>query len=269
MKKANIKVRIITIIVALIIVVPLIWVGGIPYYFLVGMASILALKEVIDLKKSHKEIPFIMCVIAMISCLSIVYTNFDTGRLIYGITYKRIIFCMLSLLIPIILYKKDRYTSKEAFYLIGYSIFLGLAFNSFILVREMNLKTFIYLVLIPISTDTLAYIIGSMYGKHKMCPLISPNKSWEGFSAGLIAGTIIPSLIYYFLLKNISWQLVLCTAILSVMGQLGDIIFSKIKRENEIKDFSNLMPGHGGMLDRLDSTIIIFMAYIFLSTVLF
>lgn len=269
MKKSNLRVRIISIIVALIIVVPFIWIGGIPYYFLIGIASILALKEVLCLKKSHKQLPFIMWLIATISCLSLVYTNFDTGRLIYGITYKRIIFCILSLLIPIVFYQKDRYTSKEAFYLIGNTIFLGLAFNSFILVREMSLNLFIYLVLIPICTDTFAYLVGSMIGKHKMCPLISPNKSWEGFIAGLGVGTIIPSIVYYFLLKHFSWQVVLCTAILSVMGQLGDIVFSKIKRENEIKDFSNLMPGHGGMLDRLDSTIVIFMTYIFLSTVLF
>ena len=158
---------------------------------------------------------------------------------------------------------------QDAFFLIGTILFLGIAFNSFILVRENGIKTFLFLISIPVFTDTFAMLVGCKIGKHKMCPLISPNKSWEGSIAGLLLGTIIPSLFYLLLFKTITFKVILGIAILSIMGQIGDLIFSKIKRENDIKDFSNIMPGHGGILDRLDSTAIIFMTYVFLTYILF
>ena len=82
-------------------------------------------------------------------------------------------------------------------------------------------------------------------------------------------GTIIPSIFYAFVVHNINIKIIIGTAILSTFGQIGDLFFSKIKRENAIKDFSKIMPGHGGILDRLDSTIIIFMAYLLLEGILF
>ena len=69
---------------------------------------------------------------------------------------------------------------------------LGIAFNSLIIVRDQGLNVFAYLILIPIMTDTFAFMLGIKFGKHKMCPKISPHKSWEGAIAGLIFGTIIP-----------------------------------------------------------------------------
>lgn len=115
----------------------------------------------------------------------------------------------------------------------------------------------------------MAYFLGIRFGKHKMCPKISPKKSWEGAAAGLVFGTIIPCVVYFVIMHSFSFKIVLGTMILSTIGQFGDLIFSKIKRENGIKDFSNIMPGHGGALDRLDSTIVIFMTYILLSGLLF
>ena len=127
---------------------------------------------------------------------------------------------------------------------------------------------FLNLVLIPICTDTCALIGGIKFGKHKLTK-ISPLKTWEGAFAGLIMGTIIPSIFYAFVVHNINIKIIIGTAILSTFGQIGDLFFSKIKRENAIKDFSKIMPGHGGILDRLDSTIIIFMAYLLLEGILF
>ena len=97
-----------------------------------------------------------------------------------------------------------------------------------------------------------------------MCEKISPHKTWEGSLGGLLVGTIGSIVYYYFLIGNINLKVIAITIILSMAGQIGDLVMSKIKRENEIKDFSNLMPGHGGMLDRLDSTIFVFMTYMFL-----
>ena len=102
-----------------------------------------------------------------------------------------------------------------------------------------------------------------------MAPLISPKKSWEGAIFGLVFGSILPIAFYHFFVGKITFGVVLGTMILSTMGQLGDLIFSRIKRENDIKDFSNIMPGHGGVLDRLDSTITIFLTFIYIIEILF
>lgn len=263
------KKRIISAVIAIAIAIPFIWRGGKLYAFAIGVISLLAFKEVYDLKKSHEPLPLIASIIAMVAMLLTVYTNFDGSELVYGPTYARLIFTVLGLLIPTLFYKNDKYTTRDALYMAGWAIFLGLAFNSFILVRENGIELFLYLVSIPMITDTAAMMIGNKIGKHKMCPKISPHKSWEGAVAGLVFGTAIPSLLYWLLMNKFEFTIIIATMILSAMGQVGDLIFSKVKRENGIKDYSNLMPGHGGCLDRLDSTIAIFMTYVFLTTVFF
>ena len=91
-----------------------------------------------------------------------------------------------------------------------------------------------------------------------MCPKISPKKSWEGAIAGFIGGVIVALLVYSHLVAPITFM------ILNIAGQIGDLVYSKIKRENEIKDFSNIMPGHGGVLDRLDSLSFVVFMYVLL-----
>ena len=114
-------------------------------------------------------------------------------------------------------------------------------------------------------TDTFAFIVGSLIGKHKLAPTISPNKTIEGTLGGLIMGSVIPTIYYYFCINTSSIFLIfIISLILSFVAQLGDLFFSKVKRENEIKDFSNLIPGHGGILDRFDSMIFVILAYILL-----
>jgi len=110
-------------------------------------------------------------------------------------------------------------------------------------------------------TDTFAYLIGMKFGKHKFSQ-ISPKKSIEGCIAGTVGATIIILIFTY--ICNTYWGLNMSYAyiafvaiILSVIGQIGDLAASSIKRYVGIKDFSNLIPGHGGMLDRFDSVIFI------------
>ena len=263
------KTRVISALVVAAIAIPFIYLGGPLFVVAIGIVSILGFIEVINLPKSHQAVPLVPTIIALVALLVLVCTNFDGNSLVYGATYARLIYLVLGLLIPTLFYKNEKYTTKDAFYLIGAVLFLGLAFNSFLLVRDRGLDLFLYLVLIPICTDTFAMIFGSLIGKHKMCPKISPKKSWEGGVCGLILGTIIPVIFYHIAVASIDWRIIIGTMLLSCIGQFGDLIFSKIKRENEIKDFSNIMPGHGGVLDRLDSVIVVFLTYIFLTTILF
>ncbi|MDE5889014.1 MAG: phosphatidate cytidylyltransferase, partial [Bacilli bacterium] len=187
-----------------------------------------------------------------------------------GASFATIGLVVLLLLIPSIFDKKDKYTTKEAFYLIGSTVVLGLFFNLLMLLFNGNKWVLLYLILIATMTDTFAMLIGCLIGKHKLIPDVSPKKSVEGSIAGSLLGTIIASVYYYTIVSsNINLVvLIIMTLVLSILGQLGDLFFSKIKRENDIKDFSNLMPGHGGILDRFDSMTFILYGYIIIINII-
>ena len=129
-----------------------------------------------------------------------------------------------------------------------------------------------YIFIASWGTDTFAYLVGKKFGKHKFSK-VSPNKSIEGCISGLI-GAIILCLIYTYIVNsylsmNISYTFILVLSIiLSILSQIGDFSASCIKRYAEIKDYGNLLPGHGGMLDRIDSVIFIApVAYLLLTLI--
>ena len=145
------------------------------------------------------------------------------------------------------------------------------------LVRDMELdhglngKILIWFVLIASwGSDIFAYFIGRHFGKHKLTA-VSPNKTVEGAVAGVV-GAILLGILFAILCNTIcgvgiNYLLIGCImAVLSIVGQIGDLAASSIKRYCEIKDFSELIPGHGGMLDRIDSIIFVLpFAYILFS----
>ncbi|MCX7830645.1 MAG: phosphatidate cytidylyltransferase [Acidobacteria bacterium] len=105
--------------------------------------------------------------------------------------------------------------------------------------------------------DTLAYIIGSWIGKHKLAPTISPKKSWEGAIANVLASVLAAYISSLTFIQRIELKDAIILGILiSVVGQFGDLFESVLKRAAEIKDSSNILPGHGGILDRIDSLVL-------------
>lgn len=111
------------------------------------------------------------------------------------------------------------------------------------------------LLLLTFSNDTGAYVCGLSFGKHKMSPRISPNKTWEGFAGGALFVLIAALLAGHFLLQIPLWGCVLLAFAVVCTAAGGDLIESLIKRDLGVKDMSGLMPGHGGLLDRLDSIL--------------
>ncbi len=139
-------------------------------------------------------------------------------------------------------------------------------------IRGLNMgKIFIWYVMIPAwGSDIFAYLIGRKIGKHKFTK-VSPNKTIEGSVAGII-GAVVIGIIYTLIINNVFslhinyFLIAFYIGVLAIIGQIGDLAESSIKRYCDIKDFSELIPGHGGMLDRFDSVIFILpFAYIFLS----
>jgi|TARA_B110000014_G_C20116712_1_gene590005 phosphatidate cytidylyltransferase len=113
------------------------------------------------------------------------------------------------------------------------------------------------ILLIIWSNDTFAYLVGKNFGKRKLFEKVSPKKTIEGFIGGLSAGTIVAIILALNTNSLNIFNWVILSIIISIFGSIGDLVASKFKREAKIKDSSNLIPGHGGFLDRLDSLIFI------------
>ena len=137
------------------------------------------------------------------------------------------------------------------------------------LALHISLQEQFLIILAAVGSDTGAYYAGSYLGKHKIWPRVSPKKSWEGSLGGLCAAMLIlavyGSLVSIPLLEHLAfWQWGLIGLLLSLAAQTGDFFESALKRSVGVKDSSNLIPGHGGLLDRLDSIVFVLPVYMFL-----
>ena len=158
--------------------------------------------------------------------------------------------------------KEDALTFLDLCTMLVAGIAIPLALSCLLRLRMMELGS--GLVLIPLvaafCSDTMALFTGMAFGKHKLAPLVSPKKTVEGSLGGIIggmAGMVLFRIIFFLCTEvqlNILWC-VLLGFVGAVMGQLGDLVFSAVKREFGIKDYGRLLPGHGGVLDRFDSVI--------------
>jgi len=110
-------------------------------------------------------------------------------------------------------------------------------------------------VLLTVGSDIGGYAAGVLFGKHPMFPSISPKKSWEGFAGSLLTQSIIGALLFQLALDSDWWKGVIVGIVMTVTATLGDFIESAVKRDLGIKDMGDLVPGHGGVMDRLDSLI--------------
>ena len=231
----------------------------------IGLIAAIAYIEIIKVQKDL-TIPKIMKLIGFVFVVLIMYTNINTISYQFGIDYRSLVLGLLIMFIPTILIPNKQYSTKEAFFLSSISLFLGLVFNLFIQTFMINKIVLVWLILIASCTDIFALVGGMLIGKHKLTS-ISPKKTIEGSVVGLIVATIVGSFFYYMAIDGTIQIGVLIASVagLSVAGQLGDLFFSLIKRENDTKDYSHIIPGHGGVLDRIDSIIFILLVYIVIS----
>ena len=233
--------------------------GGNYFVAFTSFLAILAYKEIAFLKKY----PNIVIILGLISMLALVILNSVYINYLIGIKYISILIPLILLTIPSLIPKYQKtYLLSDAFSLIGFISFVGIALSSINVFVLTNKITLLYLISIVCINDIFAYLIGKLIGKRKFSK-ISPNKTLEGTIAGNIFG-LIGGIAFYLIFINANINilfLIIVTLILNISGQLGDLLFSKIKRENNIKDFSNLIPGHGGILDRLDSLLFTSLVY--------
>lgn len=250
------KQRIIGILLTCIILIPIFMLGGL--YFDIGLSvlAVLALRELVNLNDNERIVKLLI----YISMLFIVLSDRFLG------IEKSIIICILINYLPIIFFDKEKYNYNMASNNFAKSLFIGFAFYLFRFYRFEDMWLLLFLVVVASSTDVFAYLIGYFFGKKKFSK-ISPHKTIEGVISGTLFGVVIGSIFYVFFVDPAaSLSIVLLVLILSISGQIGDLLFSQIKRNNDIKDFGNIIIGHGGILDRFDSLIFVTFVYTLISS---
>ena len=118
--------------------------------------------------------------------------------------------------------------------------------------EDKKLLLMIFLILVVQSSDVLQYVWGKLFGKHKIAPKLSPSKTVEGFVGGVVSASVLGGLLYWLTPFN-PVQAVLMSLLICLMGFLGGLVMSAMKRSMGVKDWGNMISGHGGMLDRMDS----------------
>lgn len=235
--------------------------------------SFVALIAMHEYLKALKKIGNPLKILSYISCLIIAFLHIIPKEYL-GFSLAIIISCIMTVLFVKVIITKMKTNLSDIMitlfgiaYIVFFSSFIPLLYGTII-----GKYLVWYIFIAAWGTDTCAYFIGSKYGKHKFSK-ISPKKSIEGCIGGTLGAIIIAIIYTIFINKlgnlNISYIYIgLVTILLSILSQIGDLAASSIKRTVGIKDFGNLIPGHGGILDRLDSVIFIAPFAYFLLTII-
>lgn len=236
----------------------LVWLGNLPYTFLVVTLAILAYYEY--LKMDGTNILSIEGFVGFLTIfLVIAYENYLEN--FYNVDFITLILISLFIYLTLIVLRKNKITfDNVGYYLVGI-LYIGFGF-SYMLTTRLDANG-LYLTLLVLfatwSSDSGAYFTGKYFGKRKLWPTISPNKTIEGALGAIFFSVLVSLLINY--LFNIYDSLLYSIFVgitISVVGQIGDLVESALKRSKNIKDSGTIIPGHGGILDRFDSLIFVF-----------
>lgn len=250
------KVRLISGIILMAITIAVIILGGNVLFGVLLAISLIGLMELYKIVKINTALPGLLGYIAAVVYYFLLYTHHTQHNMILFI-------CLLMLLMFTYVIRFPKYTTEQiAIAFLGF-FYVSVMLSYIYQIRDLeDGALIIWLVFIGSwGSDTCAYCVGMLFGKHKVTPLLSPKKSVEGCIGGVVGAALI-GLIYALFIKNsfreISNPLTVIpviAAVASIISQLGDLAASAIKRNHDIKDYGKLIPGHGGILDRFDSII--------------
>ncbi|HLO12356.1 MAG TPA: phosphatidate cytidylyltransferase [Pseudoneobacillus sp.] len=251
------KQRIITAVIAAAIFLPIVIHDGIPFIILTYLIASVGLYELLKMKNINLfTLPgMISLILLWILLLPEQYQNY---LLDLNYTKVELSFLAILLFLTYTVATKNRFTFEDVAFCVLSSIYVGLGFYYFIVTREAGLPYIFYSLFMIWATDSGAYFIGKALGKRKLWPEISPNKTVEGSIGGVICALVVAVL--FSLYTNINatiLELLVITIVLSIFGQIGDLVESALKRHYNVKDSGNLLPGHGGILDRFDSLLFV------------
>ena len=222
------------------------------FLVLFGLLLLLSVYEFCELVRLDKLVPFVVAVSCYFFCTY--YTSNSVADLILLVAF--LLTAVKAFLFLFNRAEKIISIQEKFFFLIGYVVipFILLAKLPFV-ETKFNPKIVISLFILIWFNDTMAYVVGKSVGKTKLFESVSPKKTIEGFLGGLFFSALISIFIAVYYIHEPISRWITIALIVGVFGTLGDLIESKFKRTAGVKDSGKIMPGHGGILDRLDSII--------------
>ena len=271
------KTRIISALIASIfLVIALLYYYTIIFNLIIFIIAIIAISEIFNaiFENKHRPLLFLSYTIPFFVIM------LNQGSKIAYLSVYIFVYCMLNFIYLLKIHRDTKIETLALFILLNCGISLSL--NGAIIMRDYYGDSALFLVLLALScawsTDICAYFSGYFLGKHKMSPNISPKKTIEGAIGGIIGNIFMTGILFWLYKTFIAHELamtdisfmwiVVISVIASGMGILGDLIASVIKRQHNIKDFGNIMPGHGGIVDRFDSIFFTLPTVFFMSGIL-
>lgn len=250
------KQRIITGVIAAILFIGIILYGSWPFSLLILLLAGIGMYELLRMKGMQGSFTgFIGYGLSILLALPEQWMDFlDPFTKI-----DAIILSVLLLLVVTVVQKNKTEYNHISFVLFS-SIYVGFGFYYLIETRllEDGIQLLFFILFMIWATDSGAYFVGKSMGKRKLWPIISPNKTIEGAVGGIFFSIIVALICYFTSFVDLSLLLVLIISVLvGIFGQIGDLAESAFKRIYDVKDSGNLLPGHGGILDRLDSALFV------------
>ena len=245
--------------IALAIFLPFLLMGGLPFQFFVGLLAMIGVAEMLRMKRL--EFFSFEGVLAMLAAF-VLTVPLDNYLSFLPVDASLSVYSLIVFLILAGTVLSSTYSFDDATYPIAASFYVGIGFHNLVTARMDGLDKVVLALFIVWATDIGAYMIGRQFGKHKLLPKVSPNKTIEGSLGGILAAVLVGAAFMLFdksVYAPHSFLVMLVLIILfSIIGQFGDLVESAIKRHFGVKDSGKLIPGHGGILDRFDSMIFVF-----------
>lgn len=249
--------RIITGIIAAAIFIPIVIIGGLPFTVLVYLMGAIAIIELLRMKNiSTISVPSLISLILL--WILLVPSKYNEIFEKVNVSKVELILLIVLLILSYTVITKNKFTFDDAGFIILSALYVGFGFYYIIEIRAIELTHIFYAFVVIWTTDSGAYFIGRKLGKNKLWPEISPNKTVEGFIGGIVSAVVFA--IIFNLITGLFGsfiELIIITILVSIFGQIGDLVESALKRHYNVKDSGKLLPGHGGILDRFDSLLFI------------
>lgn len=247
-----VRTRVFSAVIYLLVLMPLLFTGGWVFNLFSVLLALIIFSELLVMKGIPiKSFGALIGYLAMI--VYVISDSLQAWSPIFS-NANILIVTMMALLIYMLFSKLDIEIDEIATILFGL-FYIGTAFQTFVFIREIEFLAIFFILVVIWATDVGAYIVGKAVGKRPLAPSISPNKTIEGGLGGIVIA-VLASLAFRQLLPLAGfYPNTLVVILMSISGQMGDLVESAIKRHYQVKDSGDVLPGHGGLFDRFDSLI--------------